>query len=186
LTAPNGYHFRVRPAGNRAAAFSPPSEPVVALGLSAGIHRLFSSLENGSLIQNSNGSNKKLPLVDALGGKEFILLYASAHWCGPCRQFTPSLTQWYRSMGGSNSTVEVVFLSADHDENGFSSYFQSMPWLAVDYDDDTREQLMSHIRVTGIPRLAVLDGRTGRIIEDNAVGKPLDINRWRGLAAAQK
>lgn len=86
--------------------------------------------------------------------------------------------------GQNNSTVEVVFLSADHDESGFRSYFEGMPWLAVDYDDDAREQLMNHIRVTGIPRLAVLDGRTGRILEDNAVGKPLDVNRWRGLLEA--
>ena len=58
-----------------------------------------------------------------------------------------------------------------------------MPWLAVDFDDDTREQLMAHIRVTGIPRLVVLDGKTGRTVVDNAVGQPLDMNNWRRLAA---
>jgi hypothetical protein len=61
-----------------------------------------------------------------------------------------------------------------------------MPWLAVDYDDDTREKIMAWIRVTGIPRLAVMNARTGTIIEDNAVGKSLDVNRWRQLAAANK
>lgn len=90
------------------------------------------------------------------------------------------LSQWYNSLG-PNRTVEVVFLSADHDERGFAQYYSSMPWLAVDFDEDTREELMGFIRVSGIPRLAVLDGRTGRIIEDNAVGKPLDVNRWRSL-----
>jgi Thioredoxin-like len=83
---------------------------------------------------------------------------------------------------GPNKTIEIVFLSADHDENGFSGYYASMPWAAVPFDDDGRESLMGHIRVQGIPRLAVLDGRTGRIIEDNAVGKPLDIQHWRKLA----
>lgn len=178
LTAPNGYQFRVRLAGS-GTAFSPPSNPVTALGLSSGLQRLFAALQDGTLIR-SNGT--AVSLVDALGGKEFVLLYASAHWCGPCRQFTPMLTKWYQQLG-PNSTVEVVFLSADHDNKGFHSYFQTMPWLAVDYDKDehAREQLMSHIRVSGIPRLAVLDGRTGRIIEDNAVGKLLDVNRWRSL-----
>ena len=178
LTAPNGYQFRVRLAGS-GTAFSPPSNPVTALGLSSGLLRLFAALPDGTLIR-SNGT--VVSLGDALGGKEFVLLYASAHWCGPCRQFTPMLTKWYQQLG-PNSTVEVVFLSADHDNKGFHSYFQTMPWLAVDYDKDerAREQLMSHIRVSGIPRLAVLDGRTGRIIEDNAVGKPLDVNRWRNL-----
>ena len=83
---------------------------------------------------------------------------------------------------GPSKAVEVVFLSADQDENGFKSYYSSMPWAAVPFDDDGRESLMGHIRVQGIPRLAVLDGRTGRIIEDNAVGKPLDTSRWRQLA----
>jgi thiol-disulfide isomerase/thioredoxin len=178
LTSQHGYQFRVRTVG-KTAFFSSPSEPVVALGYSDGMKQLFRSLEHGTLLQKVNQA--PIPVTDALGGKEFVLLYASAHWCGPCRQFTPKLTQWYQSLG-PNSTVEVVFLSADHDANGFKSYYKDMPWLAVDYDDDAREQLMAHIRVSGIPRLAVLDGRTGRIVEDNAVGKPLDVNRWRGLA----
>lgn len=92
------------------------------------------------------------------------------------------LTNWYNSLG-PNRTVEVVFLSADHNEQAFRDYYSHMPWLAVDFDDDIREELMSNLRVSGIPRLAVLDGRTGRIIEDNAVGKPFDINRWRSLSA---
>jgi hypothetical protein len=61
-----------------------------------------------------------------------------------------------------------------------------MPWLAVEYDDDAREQLMSKISVSGIPRLVVLDGRTGRIIVDNAVGEKLDMARWRKLASGGK
>jgi nucleoredoxin len=102
-----------------------------------------------------------------------------------CRQFTPKLVNWYQSQG-ANKVVEVVFLSADHDESGFKQYYNSMPWLAVKYDDDAREQLMSKISVSGIPRLVVLDGRTGRIVEDNAVGKQLDLARWRKLASGGK
>lgn len=178
LSSKLGYQFRVRP-NNSDVPFSPASEAAVALGLSSGIKNLFKSLEDGALVKNPKQTPVKL--ADALGGKEFVLLYASAHWCGPCRQFTPQLANWYRSVKGNS--VEVVFLSADHDENGFSSYFSTMPWLAVAFDDDTRESLMGYIRVTGIPRLVVLDGRTGRIVEDNAVGKPLDVKRWRQLAA---
>jgi nucleoredoxin len=79
-----------------------------------------------------------------------------------------------------------VFFSADHDENGFREDYKDMPWLAVPYDDDARESLMAHIRVSGIPRLVVLDGKTGRIIVDNAVGQQLDVNNWRRLAASKK
>lgn len=183
LNNPSGYQFRVRPNTSTGDAsfipFSSPSSSVVAIGLSDGIKRLFSSLEDGTLLKDSS-SKQAISLVDALGGKEFVLLYASASWCGPCRQFTPMLSNWYKSLG-QNKTVEVVFLSADHDQNSFQSYYSHMPWLAVAHEEDAREELMAHIRVKGIPHLAVLDGRTGRIIESNAVGKPLDINRWRSL-----
>ena len=194
--------------------FSPPSEPMIALSYSTncmGLQRLLASLtnqtvlSNAHLLHNSTGStrrnqnNKKgssvaVPVAETLGGKEFILVYASAHWCGPCRQYTPKLIAWYQQQVTSattsspnhdrnESTMEIVFVSADHDEASFQSYYSTMPWTAIDYDDATREQLMSYIRVTGIPRLAVLDGRTGRIIEDNAVNKPLDVQRWRKLVS---
>lgn len=184
LTSADGYQFRVRPiVGDDLSQvpFSPPSDVFVALGLSDGVKKLFQGLDNGSLLRQSS----KLSLADALGGKEFILLYASAHWCGPCRQFTPSLAKWYQTVA---SHAEVVFLSCDHDESGFKSYYSSMPWLAVDFEDPTRERLLSYIRVTGIPRLVVVDGRTGRTVVDNAVGQALDLNNWRKLAnlATQK
>jgi thiol-disulfide isomerase/thioredoxin len=182
LNSKAGYQFRVRPI-TEGSVFSPPSDPFVALGLSEGIKKFFSPLDTGRLLPSA--IEKPIPLADALGGKEFVLLYASASWCGPCRQFSPKLAKWYQSQG-NNKIAEVVFLSADHDQNGFQKYYQSMPWLAVDYDDDARQQLQNSLNVSGVPRLVVLDGRTGRIIEDNAVGKKLDVTRWRNLASGGK
>ena len=79
------------------------------------------------------------------------------------------LTQWYQSLG-PNRNIEVVFLSADHDESGFKSYYSSMPWLAVDYDDDAREQLMGYIRVTGnLVWLSLMDER-----EESSKTMPLE------------
>ena len=179
LTSNLGYQFRVRPASGD-APFSSPSDTIWALGLSDGVKHLFNGLENGTLLQNPG--SKPVPLADALGGKEFILLYASAHWCPPCKKFTPMLANWYKGQ----TNAEVVFLSCDHDESGFASYYKDMPWVAVSFDDDAREKLLAHIRVQGIPRLVVLDGKTGLILVDNAVGQKLDINQWRRLAAGKK
>jgi thiol-disulfide isomerase/thioredoxin len=182
LTSDYGYQFRVRPIpspqGNDGnyVPFSPPSDPVIAKGISEPMKRWFRTLDGGTLLRS--GIKDPVPLEEALGGKEFVLLYASAHWCPPCRQYTPMLANWYKTV---KNQVEVVFLSADHDEGGFRSYFASHPWTAVDYDDDTREQLMATIKVSGIPRLVVINAETGKVVEDNAVGKPLDLNRWRAL-----
>ena len=173
-----GYQFRVRSSTSSALAFSPPSEAVVARGLSEALRKRW--FANTSTLLRNSGPGKapfKISLEEALGGKEFILFYVSAHWCPPCRKFTPQLANWYR---GARFAVEVVFLSADHDEDGFLSYFQqSHPWHAIEYDDDARENLMGVLQVQGIPRLVVIDASTGNIVENNAVGKPLVINNWR-------
>mmetsp|Transcript_17834 Transcript_17834/g.26390 ORF Transcript_17834/g.26390 Transcript_17834/m.26390 type:complete len:330 (+) Transcript_17834:173-1162(+) len=175
LTSAKGYTFRARPVGIN-AAFSIPSEGATGADLSDGIRRIFSVLEGNELLINKATS---VPLSDALAGKDFILLYVSAHWCPPCRQFTPMLINWYQKV---KNIVEIVFLSADHDESGFKSYYASMPWTAVGFDDDGREKLMGYIKVTGIPRLVVLDGKTGNTLVDNAVSQPLDIAKWRALS----
>lgn len=173
LTSTVGYQFRVRPLGTR--YFSRPSTAFVARGLSEALKRRWFPNTN-TLLKTVGGTCTKVSLEEALGGKEFVLFYVSAHWCGPCRQFTPKLASWYR---GARFAVEVVFVSADHDEQGFKSYFASHPWYAIDFDDDWRENLMGILQVQGIPRLVVLDAKTGNIVVNNAVGKPLVLNQWR-------
>mmetsp|Transcript_8684 Transcript_8684/g.14730 ORF Transcript_8684/g.14730 Transcript_8684/m.14730 type:complete len:374 (+) Transcript_8684:50-1171(+) len=105
-----------------------------------------------------------------LAGK-MVAVYFSAHWCGPCRQFTPLLGQVYQAVksAGKADKFEVVFCSADHSEPEFKSYFQSMaPWLAIDYEDDERESFMGTFKVQGIPKLVIL-APDGRMITDNGV-----------------
>lgn len=176
-----GYQFRVRKADDSEAPFSLASGAVVGPTLGWEMRHLFRELDDDVLLKGT----KEISLDDALAGKDIVLLYASAHWCGPCRQFTPQLANWYRSIKAKpeGKKVEIVFLSADHDERSFQQYYATQPWLAVPYDADAREGLMGHIRVSGIPRLCILDGNTGRILEDNAVGKPMDVNRWKAMAS---
>ena len=61
------------------------------------------------------------PTAAALAGKRFVALYFSAHWCGPCRKFTPLLGVCYEDQPDKDE-VEVVFVSSDHDVEGFDEY----------------------------------------------------------------
>ena len=215
LTSRKGYMFRVRPVlrgetggseenldvsvseGGNTIPYSAASDVVGAqkenssssskissIGSgSTGLLKLFKGLPNNTLL--SKGGLGKIALTEALGDVDLVFFYASAHWCGPCRKYTPQLVKFYNDAKmfytqapTKTKTVEVVFLSADHDLNGFKSYYATMPWLAVPYDCDLREKLLSFIKVTGVPRLVVLDGRSGKILESNAVGRALDLGRF--------
>lgn len=100
------------------------------------------------------------------GTKKYIALYFSAHWCGPCRHFTPKLAEWY-SAGGSRDT-EIVFVSSDKDAAAYEDYFKAMPWLALPFNPDRNAQLRSRFGVQGIPTLIVFDGSSGALITDEA------------------
>ena len=63
-----------------------------------------------SLVQ-ANG--KSVKGNSALANKKFIALYFSAHWCGPCRAFTPELVKFRNNCVKKNLPFEVVFVSSD-------------------------------------------------------------------------
>ena len=71
------------------------------------------------------------------GSGKVLGLYFSAHWCPPCRAFTPQLAQWYNKVKKSSNgeNFDIVFLSSDRDEAQFNEYLQLMPWYAVPYED---------------------------------------------------
>jgi len=96
-----------------------------------------------------------------------LALYFSAHWCPPCRAFTPKLAEWY-STNLKAKGLEVVFVSSDRDTESFDDYFKEMPWLALDYADRKRkDQLSSLFGVQGIPSLVLID-QDGTTITTNA------------------
>jgi len=66
---------------------------------------------------NSEGESKSISSL--LEGKSHVLIYFSAHWCPPCRSFTPVLAQAYRDATSKN--CEVIFLSSDGSETEFQS-----------------------------------------------------------------
>merc|ERR1719446_1244359 len=110
----------------------------------------------------TKGCEKK-STAEALAGKKAVALYFSAHWCPPCRGFTPQLAGWYSSDLKAKG-LEVVFVSSDRDDSAFQEYFQEMPWLALPYSDrDKKDALSKKFKVSGIPSVVILDA-DGKVI----------------------
>lgn len=107
------------------------------------------------------GGGEEVDTAQALKGKT-VGIYSSAHWCPPCRQFTPQLSKSY-SEHLQNKGFEVVFVSSDQNQGAFDQYFGEMPWLAVPFGAGQRQSLGQKFDVSGIPSLILLD-EGGRIL----------------------
>lgn len=104
--------------------------------------------------------------MSELAGKT-IGLYFGAHWSPPCRSFTAELIEVYNKLTTStNQCFEIVLVSTDRDHKEFDLNRSSMPWLAVPYEDRTRQDLCRIFNIKGIPAL-VLIGPDGKTISTN-------------------
>lgn len=59
-------------------------------------------------------------------------------------------------------------MSADHEQDQFDEYYAEMPWAAVPYTSATKDALSEKFGVEGIPRVIVLSGADGSIVNDDA------------------
>lgn len=123
----------------------------------------------GDELKTKSGDKKT---SDLFQGKKYIGIYFSAHWCPPCRRFTPLLAEFYDSLKGEDEgCLEIVFVSGDEDEAAFDEYFADMPWSAVPFSArDLEQSLSARFDVQGIPHLVILDGTTGSVVDEDGRG----------------
>lgn len=104
----------------------------------------------GNKLINSNNDNFDLKETTK---NKFFGLYFSAKWCGPCRNFTPKLIDFYNK----SENFEVIFVSLDKNQNEFNEYFSKMPWKSLPFDKERSEELSEFFGVQGIPTLILVD-----------------------------
>ena len=111
------------------------------------------------------------PTVTAFPDVDVVGIYFSAHWCPPCRGFTPKLGEFYDKVKALKK-LEIVFVSSDRDESQFDSYYdEQASWLALPYAARSeKEALFKKYKVSGIPSLVLIDAKTGATITADASG----------------
>jgi len=141
---------------------APGVDAVMSIGPSAANTDAFVKLF-GPKLSTSSGES---PTATALAGKAGVAIYFSAHWCPPCRGFTPKLAEAYTEHLKAKG-LEIVFVSSDRDDAAFQSYFRTMPWLAVPFADrKAKQSLGERFSVSGIPSLIILDANAKVITTD--------------------
>jgi len=126
----------------------------------------FTDVVKGLTLTRNDGT--EVPF-DSLSGKT-IGIYFSAHWCPPCRGFTPELVKTYKKLTEEGKPFEVIFASSDRDEASFKEYFGEMPWLALKYEDrQAKEKLSKIFGVNGIPSLHIIE-HDGTVINNSGRG----------------
>jgi len=94
----------------------------------------------------------EVPTASLAGPGRFVGLYFSAHWCPPCRGFTPMLKAFYEAHAES-SNFEIVFVSSDKSDAEFEKYYAGMPWKALPFHKrDIKDRISKKLKVWGYGR----------------------------------
>ena len=81
------------------------------------------------------------------------------------QELTGQLAEMYVNLLAEGKRVEVIFVSSDEDSSTFEEHFETMPWLAVQYNQrDQKRQLAELLGITRVPWLVWVDVRTGEVV----------------------
>jgi len=124
----------------------------------------------GKSVIGSDG--KTTDLKTAFGDADHVGIYFSAHWCPPCRRFTPKFAKIYSQMRKDGKKFQAVFVTCDKNQKAFDEYFNEMPWTAVPFTAKEFTgfdgKAASYVGVNGIPNLAIFN-KDGKLVAGNGV-----------------
>ena len=119
------------------------------------------------LPENLLDSHGKEVSRNKLAGKT-VGFYFSAHWCPPCRTFTPSLVKF---RDDNKDDFEIVFVSSDKSPQAQMDYMEetNMKWLTLPHRGKAANSLAGKYGVRGIPALIIVSPE-GETITKNGRG----------------
>lgn len=119
-------------------------------------------------------NGKKVAKADnaSIANVKVFAFYFSAHWCPPCRAFTPELVKWYNENKAKHPEFELVFVSSDRSEEAMAEYMEwgQMKWPAIEFDSTKKAKKIQSLAARGIPYMVVTDA-DGKVLAGRPEGE---------------
>ncbi|HRE80333.1 MAG TPA: thioredoxin-like domain-containing protein [Opitutaceae bacterium] len=114
---------------------------------------------------------------------DYFLFYRGAGWCGPCRQFSPSLVSFFKETKAKHPNYEVVFVSGDKTPAEMKAYSKEIgfTWPTVPQSRQPEMQIVNRLFTNLIPQVVVTD-RQGTVVIDSArIGSAAALQQFAAL-----
>ncbi|XP_031258980.1 probable nucleoredoxin 1 [Pistacia vera] len=108
-----------------------------------------------------SNEGKEVAISELEGKMVGLYMYLGSH--RSCKNFTPTLIDFYKSLKEKGESFEIVFVSLDDgDKESYEKEFMKMPWLAIPFGDNALKKLPKYLELRSLPTLLILgpDGKT--------------------------